>query len=313
MLGRKAMAPSLFISSGSPLLDRRFEWADGLIARGETYAAAELMEETVARAPEFVAGWFLLASAREQMGDRAGASEAYRRALVLDPDDRMGIALRLARLGERAANGAMSPAYVRTLFDQYAPRFDRELRETLRYCGPDLLRGAVDAVFGPGHRFSRLLDLGCGTGLTGQALRATAEELVGVDLSPAMVTLARHKNIYDRLVVADLNAFLAAETQAFDLVVAADVFVYFDDLTPVLGRAAQRLTPDGAIAFTVETHPGAGVILRDTLRYAHGEEHLRTASAAAALRVLRLERTSSRREKNVPVEGLLAVLGAAQS
>src|ERR671931_1472024 len=100
------MASSLFISSGEALLDRRFEWADSLIARGETYAAAELMEETLARAPQFIAGWFLLAGARERMGDRVGASDAYRRALALDPEDRLGIALRLARLGERHARGA---------------------------------------------------------------------------------------------------------------------------------------------------------------------------------------------------------------
>ena len=64
-------SPSLFISSGNPLFDRRFEWADGLIGRGEPQAAADLLAETVARAPEFIAAWFLLASAREQTGDRA--------------------------------------------------------------------------------------------------------------------------------------------------------------------------------------------------------------------------------------------------
>src|SRR5579871_5651696 len=134
---------SLFISSGDPLLDRRFEWADGLLARGEADAAAKLLEETLARAPGFVAGWFLLAGAREQAGDRGGAIEAYRRTLALDPADRLGTALRLARLGEGDGLGAMTGAYVRTLFDQYAPRFDRELRDALHYRGPDLLRAGI--------------------------------------------------------------------------------------------------------------------------------------------------------------------------
>jgi predicted TPR repeat methyltransferase len=307
------MAPSLFISSGSPLLDRRFAWADGMMARGETYAAAELMEETLARAPEFLAGWFLLASAREQMGDRRGASEAYRRALALDPEDRMGIALRLARLGEREAKGAMSAVYVRTLFDQYAPRFDHELREALHYCAPDLLRNAIESVFGLRWRFSRVLDLGCGTGLMGEALRDKAVELVGVDLSPEMTAAARRKGIYDRLIIADLVSFLEAGPEPYQLIVAADVLVYFDDLAPVLERTARCLAAGGALAFTVETHPGEGMVLRDTLRYAHGEAHVRAAAAAAALRTLRLERASSRRERNTPVEGLLAVLGAPQS
>jgi predicted TPR repeat methyltransferase len=304
-------SPSLFISSGDPLLDRRFEWADGLLGRGEPHAAAELLEDTLARAPEFIAGWFLLGSAREVAGERRGAIEAYRRVLVLDPDDRLGAALRLARLGAREASGAMPRAYVRTLFDQYAARFDGELCDALRYRAPDLLRAAIDEVFGADRRFDRALDLGCGTGLMGEGIRGRADELVGVDLSPAMLAAAERKRIYDRLAAGDLVSFLATEERPFDLIVAADVFVYLDDLAPVLHLAARRLAASGAIAFSVETHAENGVILHDTLRFAHGEPHLRAAVADAALDVAYLAKASTRTEKNSPVEGLLAVLRAA--
>jgi predicted TPR repeat methyltransferase len=304
-------SPSLFISSGDPLLDRRFQWADGLLGRGEPRAAAELLEETLARAPEFIAGWFLLGHAREQAGERRGAVEAYRRALALDRDDRLGAGLRLARLGEREASGAMPRAYVRTLFDQYAARFDGELRDALHYRGPELLRRAIDKVFGADRRFARALDLGCGTGLMGEVMRGRTEELVGVDLSPAMLAAAEQRRIYDRLAIDDLVSFLATEERQFDLIVAADVFVYLDDLAPVLHLAARRLGASGAIAFSVETHAGHGVILRDTLRFAHGEPHVRAAAAEAALDVAYLAKGSTRIEKNSPVEGLLAVLRAA--
>jgi predicted TPR repeat methyltransferase len=304
-------SPSLFISSGDPLLDRRFEWADGLLGRGEPRAAAELLEETLARAPEFIAGWFLLGHAREQAGERRGAIEAYRRALALDRDDRLGAALRLARLGERQASGAMPRAYLRTLFDQYAARFDGELRDALHYRGPELLRRAIDKVFGADRRFARALDLGCGTGLMGEVMRGRTEEFVGVDLSSAMLAAAEQRRIYDRLVVDDLVSFLATEERQFDLIVAADVFVYLDDLAPVLHLAALRLAASGAIAFSVETHTGHGVILRDTLRFAHGEPHVRAAAAEAALDVAYLAKASTRIERNSPVEGLLAVLRAA--
>ena len=304
-------SPSLFISSGDPLLDRRFQWADGLLGRGEPRAAAELLEETLARAPEFIAGWFLLGHAREQAGERRGAIEAYRRALALDRDDRLGAGLRLARLGEREASGAMPRAYVRTLFDQYAARFDGELRDALHYRGPELLRRAIDKVFGADRRFARALDLGCGTGLMGEVMRGRTEELVGVDLSPAMLAAAEQRRIYDRLAIDDLVSFLATEERQFDLIVAADVFVYLDDLAPVLHLAALRLAASGAIAFSVETHAGHGVILRDTLRFAHGEPHVRAAAAEAALDVAYLAKASTRIEKNSAVEGLLAVLRAA--
>ena len=77
----------------------------------------------------------------------------------------------------------MSPAYVRTLFDQYAPEFDRALLDTLHYRGPRVLR---DAVIGALHAAGRLpsgraIDLGCGTGLSGRAFARYADELIGFD------------------------------------------------------------------------------------------------------------------------------------
>jgi predicted TPR repeat methyltransferase len=145
----------------------------------------------------------------------------------------------------------------------------------------------------------------------GEAIRGRAEQLIGVDLSENMVGAARRKQIYDRLAVADLAYFLAAEPETFDLILAADVFVYLPDLKPVCAAVAHKLLPDGLFAFTVETHEGDDAILRDTLRFAHGERHLRDAASAAGMRILLLENVATRQEQNRPVEGLLAVLGAS--
>ena len=298
---------ALFLSSGDPTLDRRHEWARGLIERGETEAAAEMLAETLAHTPGFIAGWFLLGEARELLGDKEAAAAAFRRVLALDPADRLGAGLRLARFGARNSARAMSSAYVTNLFDQYASRFDRELIESLRYNAPTLLCAALDRVAGE-RRYARVLDLGCGTGLMGEAIRDKADDLVGVDLSKNMVAAASRKKVYDRLIVGDLMETLAVETAPFDLVLAADVFVYVPDLKPVFAAAAPRLSAEGLFGFTIETHDDEGAILRETLRFAHGEEHLRRAAKAAALEMLRIERVSTRREKNIPVEGLLAVL-----
>jgi predicted TPR repeat methyltransferase len=136
----------------------------------------------------------------------------------------------------------------------------------------------------------------------------------GVDLSPAMVEQARRKNLYDRLEVRDLTEALDRHQRAdarFNLVVAADVFVYCADLTLIAALVAQVLAPDGLFAFTVETHDGGGVILGPKLRYAHGETHVRQALEAAGLNVLRLEAVSTRNEADVPVPGLLVIAGRA--
>ena len=110
----------------------------------------------------------------------------------------------------------MPSAYVRTLFDQYAPRFDAALTEGLGYRGPAVLRDAIAAACTAARRplqFDAALDLGCGTGLAGAALRPLVERLTGVDLSERMVALAREKKLYDRLETGDLVQFLHAEAR----------------------------------------------------------------------------------------------------
>ena len=67
------------------------------------------------------------------------------------------------------------------------------------------------------------------------------------------------------------------------------------------------LAPGGLFAFTVETHDGDGVILQPTLRYAHGAAHVRAALEAAGLRCVSLQPVSTRKEKGVPVPGLVVV------
>ena len=76
---------------------------------------------------------------------RARAPRSSRRAAA-DPDDRHGAALRLARLGGADPATQALHGYVRTLFDQYAPRFDRALAD-LSYSAPALLREAVDEAW----------------------------------------------------------------------------------------------------------------------------------------------------------------------
>jgi predicted TPR repeat methyltransferase len=199
-------------SSGDLIADRRYRFGRDLMARGDVADAIDLFAQAVEAAPDFAPAWFALGEARARHGDRGGAEAAFRRAIAADPADRCGAALHLARLSATGLAGAMSSAYVRTLFDQYAPRFDAALAG-LAYRGPARLRDAVAAAR-PGVRFDEALDLGCGSGLAGAALRPLVHRLTGVDLSPAMVAAARAKGIYDRLETGELTDFSPATRAA---------------------------------------------------------------------------------------------------
>jgi predicted TPR repeat methyltransferase len=83
--------------------------------------------------------------------------------------------------------------------------------------------------------------------------------------------------------------------------------VYVSDLAPVLCEAARVLAAGGLLAFTVETHSGAGVLLGEGLRYAHSAPYVREQVAAAGLKLARCEDMSARNEDNVPAPGLVVV------
>jgi predicted TPR repeat methyltransferase len=307
-------AQPLFVSSGDLVADRRYQWALDYLQRGDAAAAADILVQVVATAPAFATAWFALGSIREALGDHAGAVAAFTAARDADREDYHGARLHLARLGVGEATPAMTGVYVRRLFDQHAPDFDRALVERLDYCGPDLLLQAVRTIKGTPLRLGSVLDLGCGTGLGGGAFRPYCDWLAGVDISPGMIEQARGKGFYDRLVVAELIEFLTGEAGAqHHLVLAADVFVYCSDLVPIAAAAASVLAPGGLFAFTVETHDDSGVRLQETLRYAHGRAHVRAAMAAAGLALRQISAVSTRNEKGAPVPGLLVVASTPPS
>ena len=298
------------LSSGNLIADRRFEWARDREAKGDLDGAADLLMQALEVAPGYASAWFVLGELREKLGDRAGAIAAFERAKAADPSDHHGATVHLMRLGARAT-AAMPEGYVRALFDGYAPGFDKALTEGLGYRAPELLFGAVQAAHaGARMKFGSVLDLGCGTGLAALPFRPFSDWMVGVDLSAAMLAQARGKGLYDRVIEAEVQRYLTEEAEIgarYHLVLAADVFMYFDNLEPVLKSAAQVLAPVGQLAFSVETHDGDGILLRETLRYAHGEAHVRRAVAAAGLKPVSLASASTRMEKGVPVPGLIVL------
>jgi predicted TPR repeat methyltransferase len=298
----------LFVSSGNAAADREYRSAIERVACGDLVGAADILRRTVELAPAFATAWFALGAIRDNLGDGPGAISAWQNASDADPEDYHGARLQLARLGAGEPTPAMTGTYLRRLFDQQAARFDETLVERLDYRGPAILLDAVRKIAAVPLRIGSMLDLGCGTGLGGAAFRPYVDWLVGVDLSPAMVGKAGTKGIYDRLTVSDLQDFLDAQVDArarYHIILAADVFVYLNDLAPVAAAAARLLAPGGLFAFTVETHAGDRVVLQPTLRYSHGEPHVRTAIAQAGLKLLRLDQASIRTEQGVSVACLV--------
>ncbi len=297
--------PPLRLSSGDPLADRRAAYADGLAAGGDPAAAADLMAQALDMAPRWTAAWFRLGEWRSAAGDTAGAVAAWDRVLALDPDDALGAALRIALTRDVPDLDAMPPAFVRNLYDAYAPGFEASLVGALSYRGPQMLLDAV-AARGP---FDRVLDLGCGTGLMGVAIRPHARWLDGCDLSPAMLREATAKRVYDRLWEQDIAQMPVADAP-YDLILAADVFIYLGALDPIIMWAAASLAPQGMLAFTVEALSDGDFRLQPSSRYAHAAAYLVRVLTAAGL-VPQLTPATLRQDRGEPVESIIVTAARA--
>jgi predicted TPR repeat methyltransferase len=142
----------------------------------------------------------------------------------------------------RPAKTARAPgSYVRETFDSFAAGFEQRLVGELDYRVPAELAELVRR-HGAAAAPMDVLDLGCGTGLVGDALGPLAAMLAGVDLSPRMLEEARAKGRYSALHEADIADWLAGAADAcFDLVIAADVFIYIGELEQVFRHCARVL------------------------------------------------------------------------
>lgn len=242
------------------------------------------------------------------LGDTAGGRRALLRAIALDNEVEVNRFMLAALDGQ--AGGVTPPRdYVRGLFDSYAERYDDHLVQGLGYRGPQQLLSLLPADW----RGDAALDFGCGTGLAAPLLASRVAALDGVDLSPKMIEKARQRGGYRTLAAADAVEWLHDRPGQYDLVLAAEVFLYLGALEPPLAAAARVLRPGGWVLFSVEeAPPGAGMVLAPTSRYQHDEACVRAAAQAAGLQWQALVRGPLRLEKGEPLQGLFVALRSPQ-
>ena len=247
--------------------------------------------------------------------------------------------------------------YVRLLFDGYASRFDEHLVEHLGYRTPSVLlafalqhqtrkEASVPNEASPHSADGRAVwrnaaDLGCGTGLCGAVFRPyVTDKLAGVDLSPAMVAIARSRlcdpstslpelqhpedvrKVYDELAVGDIVSWMrscaVAGGELYDIITCADVLVYIGPLEAVFHAAAAILAPGGLFVGSTEAmddayeeaHAGnsSGFRLTSTGRCAHKISYVKACAVAAGFEHVASECKTIRHNAGVAVLGDVFVM-----
>ncbi|MBE6451780.1 MAG: tetratricopeptide repeat protein [Alphaproteobacteria bacterium] len=199
--------------------------------------------------------------------------------------------------------------YVKKIFDAFAGDFDSTL-SGLEYQVPEHIAGCVKANFyKPFYKHIKYLDLGCGTGLCGKAVKAVIgwSHVTGVDLSEKMLLQAKSKYVYDRLAMDEIINFLSVEDKKYHLITAGDVFTYFGDLQKLINLISLALADNGQLVFTVSDNyiNSDDYHLTPSGRFVHNSDYVLKVLKKNGLKKLSVERKPLRNEGDRVIYGFV--------
>jgi predicted TPR repeat methyltransferase len=133
-------------------------------------------------------------------------------------------------------------------YDQWAQSYDDDLA-SWSYQAPTLVAETVVTRL---PEAGSVLDVGCGTGLVGRALRARGftGRILGLDLSQSSLDVARESGGYDLLERADLQQRLAVDDDSVGAVVCVGVMTYLPEVETVWREFARVARPGGIVVVT---------------------------------------------------------------
>ena len=130
------------------------------------------------------------------------------------------------------------------VYTDWADQYESDIKER-GYVTPMRIAEALLPQIAPG---AKILDFGCGTGLSGLALKAAGlGPLDGTDITPAMVDQARDKNIYEKLWVSQPGD---APPSGYDAIVAAGVVSLGAAPPETFDLLLDALQPGGLLALS---------------------------------------------------------------
>lgn len=240
----------------------------------------------------------------------------FQRTYQLQPSNQTAAHMIAALSGHTTAEGAPIE-HTRALFNQYALNYDTHVKTVLHYQVPQLLRAAIAPLCLNIHHPWNILDLGCGTGLCAPLFSDLPGQITGIDLSDDMLMIAKHRGGYMKLINAEAITYLHSQSHTYDLIIAADVLVYFGSLHALLSAVSYALTPNGLFCFSIEILSENEIEknptyrdfqLRPTGRYAHRAEYVETLSQTLGFSIFSKTFADLREQDGKPVKGAILVL-----
>ena len=306
---RQALARAGFAYGHTPA---SFHWSQLINPRGDKCAAIEAYIELLRQEPENKSALEGLAYLYQIIGQQDLARQYRRRLIEVEASQYSvdGPALTeivnylLAKTGDAELPERMPSALIRKHFDNYAGYFEDHLTNQLEYRVPELIESFLND-----HkillRTTKVLDIGCGTGLVAARLQAQAGTIIGLDISEKMLAKAKARGIYLQLLQADFTANDTLVGNDFSLIIAADALNYQGQLSPVFENVKKWLSAGGAFIFTVEKCENKNISLKASGRFQHSPEYIYRVAAQHHFGKLHEQEVILRKEQGQAVIGML--------
>ena len=133
------------------------------------------------------------------------------------------------------------------IYNDFSATYDTDVKRKMRYTAyvtaPKLVIRHLDSTA------ARILDLGCGTGLSSLLFFKAGHQVTGIDGARAMIERAR-KLPFQKLIAQNLEKPLRVKDRSFDAAVMVGVMEYIDDPAIVLEHVKKKLKPGGVFGLT---------------------------------------------------------------
>jgi predicted TPR repeat methyltransferase len=286
--------------------DAWFNLGDAYYCKGDLQKAVAAFQRCTRLIPDFVEAHFNLSIAQHDLKLLPDAIKSLERTIELDPEHTAAQHMLAALTGETPDSAPQQ--FVTKLFDQYSDRFETDLVNRLEYRIPTRLRELLSEYLQAETRLERVVDLGCGTGLSGQAFSDITDYLAGIDISQKMLEEARKKEIYDDLILGELCEQLQQLPGLYNLFIAADVMVYIGNLETLFTAVSSKAQPEAYFIFSVESQQVQDFSLQPSGRYGHASAYISRLAAAYNFKVVAQENADIRKEGDAWIPGEIFIL-----